>query len=104
MSEMIERVARAICSAQGCQRAKLRGTPCVKADLSNDECRATTAELVLTDNWPSAVAAIQAMREPTVAMEKAALIDHDIQGPVYLRGAGAWRAMIDAALNEKPNG
>lgn len=43
---------------------------------------------------------IEAMREPTPEMVEAMTIDHDIQGVVYLRGPGAWKAAIDAALKE----
>lgn len=84
MSEMVERVARAIALAQ----------------LDND-----TRAVVDPNTWPVAEsycdmarAAIEAMREPTVQMCRDAAWDD--WGPDECRLC--WRSMIDAALSEKP--
>lgn len=79
MNEMIERVARAICKADG-------QDPDHEGELTDEG----------TFQWQSYVtdarAAIEAMREPTKAMIAACYPDED---------AGLiWRDMIDAALKE----
>lgn len=81
---MIERVARAICEERG------EGW-----DASNEDERASWRE--------TAVAAIEAMREPTEGMcwlGQTALDEEcepSMMGPAP---APIWRAMIDAALSE----
>ncbi|MEH2501224.1 hypothetical protein V1290_000035 [Bradyrhizobium sp. AZCC 1578] len=79
MSEMIERVAKAIQ-----RRALERGT--------NPVHPAAIHHL--------AAAAIEAMREPTVEMLVAAQEDWMCVRAAEERGDFIWRAMIDAALNE----
>jgi hypothetical protein len=76
MSEMIERVARALCKADGVDR-------CIYPDCGcPHEYRAR--------------AAIEALREPTPAM-----IEAGIQcGDGYGSQPGTWQAMIDQALKE----
>ena len=80
MSEMIERVARAIYVA----------TPRNKpySLLTRFKRNALEAE---------ARAAIEAIREPTEAMLDAIYVSEQ-----YYIGVPAWRAAIDAALSEKP--
>lgn len=86
MSEMIERVARAIC------RAGMSGP---KDHLNKQE----------NLNWRKfeieARAAIEAMREPTNAMVEASNREWD--GRMSHRSSGAWQAMIDAALSPSPS-
>lgn len=88
MSEMVDRVARAI------------GAECVKTNPRK-----------FSVNWPwldisdgdaaldlptVASAAIEAMREPTEAMVEASNREWD--GRMSHRSSGAWQAMIDKAL------
>lgn len=79
MSEVVERVARAICRAGICGP---------KDHLDEQEDR----------NWRKfeleARAAIAAMREPTLKMELAAPVNE------YAEARECWQAMIDAALKE----
>lgn len=87
MSEMVERVARAIC-ARTCRLRGIRGKSCP----DNSPCGATRNQLILTDLWPEARAAIEAMREPTDGMMDAGW------GQRGERAKDIWRTMIDAAL------
>ena len=87
MSEMVERVARAIADAV---------YDAIKAALFE------TRENYVDQNWPKfatdARAAIAAMREPTEAM---AARGYDMYDPEHDSGPGPdefWRAMIDEAL------
>ena len=77
MSEMVERVARAIATARG-----------YGLDANGED----------TGDWQMFVdharAAIEAMREPTEAMWREASFENG-----YVT-EGAWQAMIDAALNK----
>lgn len=77
MSEMVERVARAIEA---------------KVNEGRDFCSAEDV----------ARAAIEAMREPTEAMEEAALDVRPLMLPDSPREV--WGAMIDAALNKEGKG
>jgi hypothetical protein len=79
MSEMIERVARAMCVQSGIDWAK-------------------QGEGQRSRNMSIAAAAIQAMREPTVEMLVAAQEDWLCVRAAEERGDFIWRAMIDTAL------
>lgn len=93
--EMIERVARALCRADGNPRDIRIGGPL------GDKTETQIDKIWFAWLRP-AYAAIVATREPTVAMSKA--------GDLAARGQGAhdcevpmsdvWRAMVDAALRE----
>ena len=87
MSEMVERVARAIYEDDfgGPDRTP---TPWAERD---EEFRETVRS--------NARAAIQAMREPTSAMVEAADSRRDPRNG-WLGAISAWEAMIDAALKE----
>ena len=74
MSEMVERVAKAI------ERVNAETTGLMFRDLVKE----------------MAIAAIKAMREPTEAMIEASNREWD--GRMSHRSSGAWQAMIDAAL------
>lgn len=79
MSEMIERVARAICAATS------PGEPC------ENQCQACTRD---------ARAAIAAMREPTRAMLRSGFTrrpEFDLGDDTFKR---VWQGMVDGALNE----
>ena len=81
MSEMVERVARAICfSRQSCEWCKVA-------------CLASRAELEKSPQWTKALAAIGAMRDPTDAM-----LGEALYSAVAERADLVWRDMIDAAL------
>lgn len=82
MSEMVERVARAICCSGGCWRVR------DPRYISQLPCAAPTY-------LQEARAAIEAMREPTVAMEQAGA--DASEGSTGLAW-GIWGVMIDAAL------
>lgn len=93
MSEMIERVARAICKAQGIDDADARAQLHPAGEVALWETRT-----------PEALAAIQAMREPTEAMTSS-IYDKDFDIFWAYRANGSpgapgdvWRAMIDEAL------
>lgn len=77
MSEMVERVARAICQP-----------PCTVAERATGCCGECGPIVV------RARAAIEAMREPTEGMAKA-LLAHGRVEPSVL---GGWQMMIDEAL------
>lgn len=77
MSEMVERVAKAICEAIG------------------DDWNREGVEGLAAAYQPMAIAAIKAMREPTEAMIEASNREWD--GRMSHRSSGAWQAMIDAA-------
>lgn len=80
MSEMVERVARAICGEpRGCDYP---------------QCRCSPSWIVGIDRRSRA--ALTAMREPTEAMLKAFYGDM----PVESRLGDDWRDMIDAALED----
>jgi hypothetical protein len=110
MSEMVEMVERVTEAIKADMARQLGGKPTHPHldPVPSSDFHATGADpRTWTD--PSsgtmdlaslARAAIEAMREPTEAMVKAAEIPelHDIRGPVYLSGAAAWRAMNDEAL------
>lgn len=104
MTSMVEIVARAICSAKGCQRAQCGHSagPCIKVDLTNDACRASVNELVLGDNWSAASAVLSALREPSEEMVRTGL-----ETPVVTRGQAEfvrniWDAMLSAAIHPTP--
>lgn len=82
MSEMVEKVARAICCPRGCDYADYDGKGiCALDQLKNYEDRAR--------------AAIAAMREPTDAMIYAAYRSLRDDGLV---ASEVWPAMIDECL------
>lgn len=63
MSEKIESVARAICDAQSkCLHHQLFGKEgaCIEPDGRNGPCRATKDQLLLSNLWVEAEAAIKA--------------------------------------------
>lgn len=98
--EMVERVARTLCRAKW-DRKKWYGACSKEARL--DWCE--------NKYWPEFVtdarAAIEAMREPTEAMVAAPDHESDYCDAQYLQDedfAGAWDAMIDAALSGKGSG
>jgi len=83
MSEMVERVARAI---------KLDdGSPCISRDKGRNKLCAHSDGCICRS---LARAAIAAMREPTSAMREAAQTDEISATQAWL----AWEAMIDEAL------
>ncbi len=96
-ASMVERVARAICGNSlggycefvggdlGCKVG--RGE-----SFNGKNCVATRDALQLSEHWREARAAIEAMREPTDAMEAA--------GERFHFPENTWQAMIDAALKE----
>jgi hypothetical protein len=86
MTEMVERVARAIL-----KEAAMLNSPEIQDDLT-DGFRLNVSRV-----WAKryARAAIEAMREPTEAM----LVEVAEPGDM-LRTASVWQAMIDAALHE----
>lgn len=90
MSEMIERVARQI----------FETNITVYLRLSMDFSEQTVS--VQEQYRGLARAAIEAMREPTEAMEEAALDVRPLMLPDSPREV--WGAMIDAALNEERQG
>ena len=87
MSEMIERVARALCLANGEDPDKPSGAFGVWWKSYRDEARA----------------ALEAMREPSSAQE-AVMLDllERADRPPTKRWHWVWQEMIDAALSEKP--
>lgn len=88
MSEMLDRVANAICCPNGCENAGRKYDPAAgKVSI----CQAHTYE-------PSARAAIEAMREYTAEMEDAG--DEAAEGSAF-PARRAWEAMIDAALDDQ---
>lgn len=93
MSEMIERVARAICGRK-CLRAEALSLACPEPG----PCLATRDQLVLSWRWDRAKAAITAMREPTEAMvENGAQVWYD----TYTAGlSGPYSAMPGHVKNE----
>lgn len=84
MNEMIERVSRALCIADGCN----------PDHQSNDPL--DDGQLLWTTYAKDARAAIEAMREPTDEM-RVALGNLAIFDPAFSTG-DAWLVMIDAAL------
>lgn len=94
MIDMVEKVARAICGHAGqgfcadvggdlgCKRG--RGE-----SYNGSNCIASRDQLVMTQHWDQARAAIEAMREPP---EKVGEWDH---------GREIWQDMIDAALLDR---
>lgn len=95
MSEMIKRVARAICCPDGCNGDTGSGRPC---DIERED----------STSMHQARAAIEVMREPTSNM-MAADRPYEYTAPsgefVILTDVatkyGIWRAMIDAALSSQ---
>lgn len=100
MSEMVERVARAICEARG-------GDPDVLLSINSAYDDGRPEADVAIPNWrnhaAAARAAIEAMREPSPEM-LAAFVPAKDDGPIGTWGGRikerVWRAMIDAALKE----
>ena len=96
MSEMVEKVARALCAASSEQwrsgTYQLRTGPNFEwEDHEADD---------LNNHWRSkARAAIEAMREPTISMIDAGDFREAGNGPDLV--AAMYHAMIDAALKEE---
>ena len=92
MSEMIEQVARAICSER-CLLKELRLSvePCLNSNGTRGPCSAKKYQLLLSGRCAQAKAAIEAMRNPTDAMVQAGIDEGHKCGNWY-------PAMIDAAL------
>jgi len=90
MTEMVERVARAICRNSG------------------EEMEVPGLELYVVDHWlahrDDARAAIEAMREPTAWMDEAPMRSGMIDDLGSFTAAEVWRAMIDAALKVDKSG
>jgi hypothetical protein len=63
--DKMERVARAICSHGVCLRGRRMGKPCINRDGTNAPCGATRDQLLLSDLWDQAKAAIAAMKPTT---------------------------------------
>lgn len=89
---MIERVARAIYAAEGNTRAE--PPDCTPRPMTLDDEAADDRETYFI----YARAAIEAMREPTEAMERAAVVSWENYNGLAI----AYTAMIDAALEETP--
>lgn len=89
MSEMIERVAR-----------RLHSADMVWNEVDWERLR----EPQVSAFTRSARAAIQAMREPTEAMERVALIPDPDGSGLWSNVSFIWERMIDAALDEKEGG
>lgn len=90
MSEMIERVAKAICREQ-C--AFMGEPPCWQADGLSPDCDEPGC-LALAE------AAIVAMRDPTEEMAEAASSARNPWDTILENSVRTWQAMIDAALAE----
>ena len=91
MTDMIERVARAIRASD-------------QIDLPDDFCGVVDGDIRFGRALFQARAAIAAMREPTEDMGEAAVKDHDNHAyhmSSYHCVTEAWRNMIDAALGVK---
>ena len=90
MSEMIEKVARAIAAEDIHLAAAFSGVGSVNAQHYERKIA-----------FQMARAAIEAMREPTEAMiDKGAVAEGD--GNLAVEAQNIWQAMIDGALGEKP--
>lgn len=93
-SEMVETVARAICTADHANHSNLDWAPC------SGDC-----ESCILGYIPIARAAINAMREPGHTLDRVVSrieIDQSRADPVQLRGLEIWQSMIAAALSETP--
>lgn len=107
MSEMIERVARAICVSDGLDPDRKFKS----SDISDGKA---PHELAWHEYQPAARAAVEAMRVPTEAQLEAAeeiVVGYDDfacgDGNIYLgipgypqKASDVWSALIDAALKE----
>lgn len=99
MSEMIERVARAIYDAQnGIDGDQVGDMLYTDHRIDGPDAETCRAQVMRVCNY-AARAAIAAMREPTEVMIEASNREWD--GRMSYRSSGAWQAMIDAALSEK---
>lgn len=90
---MIERVSRAICVAAGLD-------PDRHFASSNYDDGTAPHKLAWHEFQPEARAAIEAMRQPTDAMEKAAFANMDRNGYTIGNPASDYTAMIDTALKD----
>lgn len=103
MSTMIENVARAICG-QACLRNRIMGKPCVLPDGRNGPCEATMDQLCLSNEMNRARAAVEALREPSEGMRRAAYVAGDMNlhrdGGWSGVGCALYTAMIDHILTE----
>jgi len=91
MSEMIERVARAIEDALTKEVAAIGGY------MDSGGAQVVTVEASI-DLSVIARAAIEAMRRPTEAMTDAGIEASVLEGAPHHTGAAAWDSMIDKAL------
>lgn len=107
MSEMVEKVARAICRVQG----RDPNSPVAWSAATVGAKEAGVSRIIDQPSYPrwhefkaEARAAIAAMREPTEAMEIAGCDafsrKFDDPGVAAVSPEVAWRAMIDAAMKE----
>lgn len=99
MSEMVERVARAMTFAE--VELSLAGS--LDHLLRESERRAIILRVVENgwrDNLPMARAAIAAMREPTAGMLKAIYFDPEDWDGMETDPRVDWQGMIDAALKD----
>lgn len=101
---MIERVARALCRVNNLESRSRAG---INVMYDSDWLHYENASWKNHEN--EARAAIAAMRDPTEAVVTAGLANVDASSDLvtlgYIDGddlTPAWRAMIDAALGEKP--
>jgi hypothetical protein len=112
MTEMVERVARAICWRSIKQHVNNDGvvdhTGCPSGLMCAElrKCLENPDLLRLSTYWASARAVIAAMREPTEAMViegEAHFFEHASEADDWALRAtrNAYRAMIDAALAEQ---
>ena len=106
MTEMIERVARAICAAEGIDPdARRRSAAAIRMMMSDGREWDNSEDLGAEwEEWvPQARAAIEAMREPTPGMR------WPMSYAAWHSGSGqdianVWRSGVDAALKEDDRG
>lgn len=101
MTEIIERVARAMCWQR--QRRFRDASPCYLGICANS-CTAPWDNHVLLGHDEDARAVLAAMREPTEAMLDAVDREEKISGHIHydnMPADQAWPIMIDAALGGK---
>lgn len=106
MSEMVERVARAIFGAWATDVGSSHSwEELEQATVVASEVEAPTLHQMHRQAYAEARAAIEAMREPTEAMKLAGevpLINSGPQDDAWSLSSAAYRVMIDAALASEP--
>lgn len=97
MTDQIERVARAICKALGCNPDGMtQHFESVDGAVMRDEAVSHWQRCI-----PSARAAMEEMREPTADMIESGLREGNLKGTLWdLQLRAAYQAMIDAALGK----